>query len=331
MRLKKILIFCLLFILVLFSTSCQQDKQKELISLTSYNSLISLNDLSVEISDLLSNIEKKDYIKAADVILTIHETWDQLYPYIYISGLTVDMSSSFSKDLNAVSEIIFSYSTESKKREAEIEATKALIYLDSITSEKEIIQMQENMQNENPSDSNEKTSENQSNDKNDLEMMDKNKLSYQNSSLKEENRYQQLNKIILPEEVLAKTYPEITFDQSDAYAYAAAVQLTKHLADFYYIINESDEGQLIYMKYLFQDIEASAHNSDWNRLDQDIIDLTTLWTELRQVTGEDTAELVIKLDQNIYEITEISQSRNVEIIKVKSKIGIKNVEELLNK
>lgn len=321
----------LIIILLLLCTSCQQNTKKELISLSSYNSLVALNDLSVDISELLNHIEKKEYIKAEEVILNIHETWDSFYPYAYISGLSKDTSTEFINDLSHTSEMIMNHAKRQKLMDIQREEQKALIYIDSLTKEYSSLNPQQTEKTDKEGKTGEDSSDNKQADKNDMEMMDKNKLSYQKSDTFAGMDFPQLKDIILPEEIMLKTYPEIAFNEEDALAYVSAVQLTMHLSNFYEIISEPNEASLIYIKFLLQDIVANAELDKWQQVSKDILTLISSWNNVRQKLGNETEELIIKVEQNIDEIDQLINQQNKEVLKVKCKIAIKNIESLMNK
>lgn len=332
MSLKKIMFICVFFILVSLLSGCQQNKEKEMISLTSYNALVALNDLSVDISKLLDHIEKQEYIESDKVILQLHETWDQLYPYVYVAGLEQSKGSAFNSDLNQISNMIFSESTKEKEAKVALEAQKADLYLRSVTGLTEMVSIQQSAESKQPSSSkDDSTNEKEKKDNNDLDMMDKNKVSYQSNSVTTGHSYENLKSIILPSEVRRDTYPEVNFNTEDAKVYIQAVQLTKHLADFYALISEGQDSKLIYMKYLLQDMKASAFLEDYNRYEQDLKLLQSIWDERMLDNGTDVDDLIIKITKNIQDIGTIASNANVDLIKVKCSIAIKNLEELMDK
>lgn len=321
--LKKLtIISCLCSLLLLMG--CYKNDHEELISLASYNSIVSLNELSIEISDLLSYIEKKDYIKATETIFKIHESWDTFYPYGYVAGLKPEATRYFIKDLNATSSLILQHGHQQKEEEIQIKAKKAKYLLEqNKSSDSESSESGSAKRNDDSWDDN-------SGKKNDMEMINENKLDYQNNSFINSKGFEAVDQILLPEEVLRYTYPELNFDKKDAEAYESAVELSRHIASFYSIVHEPKESILLKIKYLFQGIIASSLLEDADGAMKRYDELMATWEENRLIYSSDNEELVIKIDQNLKELLAILKSSDQQLIKIKCKIGIRNLDELIN-
>jgi len=107
----------------------------------------------------------------------------------------------------------------------------------------------------------------------------------------------------------------------------AANKLYANIPEIYSLYKTKSSPGLKRITYLTREAVLNARIEDWTKVSSRMDDLKSSWSLLK-TTLKEKEDGNIKLDLSIYELDKVVKEKNKEIIEIKGKIVLTNIEEL---
>ncbi|HHW30419.1 MAG TPA: hypothetical protein GXX20_01910 [Clostridiaceae bacterium] len=108
----------------------------------------------------------------------------------------------------------------------------------------------------------------------------------------------------------------------------SANHLYGYLPDFYMLYKEQNSPEIKRVRYFIRNSALSAVTGDWEKCDLNVKSLKSSWSLYKNTINNEVQEPASKLDFSIYELEKVVNERNVQLIDIKSRVALSNVDAL---
>lgn len=301
-------------VLIVLTTGCSSNEQKE----NEANSTLvnkSLKYQLVNITDEIINLlEQKDYIKCYEELINFHEKANEVGIYYIIDNNENEVD--FKTLINDLSQNIADQAKEQKIQKVAIDVKKNQIKL--------ITEMSSQSQGNQEQSQGQDTSQSSGSSSGGGE-------SSGDSSSGEESTQGTEEDIVIPQEELLKEYPELVTTDTDLIIQSKAADLYKYCSFVLTLEEKDNKAGLIKLKYYLYKIKYLAQLNKFEEINSYCVKLDNEWkkeAENAKETSEKDAKILSSVVDNL--MSQV-QEKNVPVIEISNKVGVKAIDSLIDK
>ena len=120
----------------------------------------------------------------------------------------------------------------------------------------------------------------------------------------------------------------IITEQDKVKTLLAANNLHSSIPEFYSFYKTKHIGEIKRMVFYTRSCILYSQSEKWTEVDSYMEDLESSWTFLKSALAKEEVESVSKLDLSIYELKKVAEVKDSQLINIKGRLTIANIEEL---
>ncbi|MFZ7120501.1 MAG: hypothetical protein ACOWWH_06085 [Eubacteriaceae bacterium] len=293
-------IYLVLVICILISTTMmgcnsnkEEDDENKSESKVMPSSLEQIQQLSDEI---ITATMTKEWAVGLDKSRELQKTWNVLYPELQKNGVAKENVDGFVEDINLLTDYLMVQTLKLPESKASNESQGDSTEQDNKEEDDSSKEQEESSNTEN--------SETKSSDEEKLEESD-------------------------PKKILGKIDPINSATKEELIIINSAVEVTKYLPRFMSLFESPVPTGIFKIKYYAHHLNISTKMEKWDFVSEDISSIIEIWNSLKMTESELDEEAKVQLTQNIKELKDVVDSKNSNLIGMKSTIIIEYIEELI--
>jgi len=108
----------------------------------------------------------------------------------------------------------------------------------------------------------------------------------------------------------------------------AASNLHKYIPDLYALYKTKASPELKRVIYYTRNLVLNSMSEDWVKATSDMDELKSTWSLVKTTIGKEQQEDSTKLDLSIYELEKVIKEKDKNLVQIKGKITLSNIESL---
>ncbi len=293
----------------------EEDKKSENEDQKAPNSLEQLQQLSDEI---VTSTLGSDWPGSLGKVKELQSTWNELYPDIQKKGIKKSEVDAFVSDLNILTDYLISKTLKlppeaaSKGQKSQEEGQK-----------QEPSQGSESEQGGQEQGGQEQGGQEQGGQEQGGQEQGGQEGGQEQDQSSEEKKD--------PKKVLDEINPIISVAKEDLIIINASVEVTKHIPEFMSLYTSETPPDLYKLQYLIRHLDVAAKLESWDIVSEDFTSIEETWDAVKTKVMETDEDMKIKLEQSIGELKDVVHSKRINLIGVKSKLTLDNIESVIKK
>jgi hypothetical protein len=102
----------------------------------------------------------------------------------------------------------------------------------------------------------------------------------------------------------------------------------RHIPDLYLLFKPKVSPEIKKIRYYIRNSVLNSQVANWSKADTDLSNLKASWALFKNTTTKEQQDSANMLDFSIYELDKVLKTKSLQLVKIKGKVALSNVEAL---